>query len=325
MSVLNKVIKIGLIIFLLFTSDSLYKLIYSQNITTSEKKEMVYPWKFPDETQIPAGLEGEYIRYGRQLINETYKFLGPEVKDVKMRFAGSNMSCKNCHLAGGTKQFTAGYIGVLGRFPQYRSRSNSVITIENRINDCFERSLNGKHIPLDSKEMKSIVFYMKWLSTDVPVGAKVDGQGLINLPLLNRAASPDNGKKIFMAKCISCHGINGLGIKKGKSGVEGYIFPPLWGKDSYNDGAAIHRLITATKFIKANMPFGAPNLTLEEAYDVASYINSHERPKKSGLEKDFPVLSDKPVDTPYPPYNDKFSLEQHKVGPFKPMIKEIKK
>ncbi len=329
----TKVISTGMITLIILFSGSAYKFNSFQNLfkpgkaqaeeKPAEKKEEIFPWKFPDEEKIPALAEGDYILYGQKLINETSRYLGPEVKNSKMRFAGSNMSCKNCHLAGGTKQNTAGYVGVYGRFPQFRVRSNMVETLENRINGCFERSLNGKPLPLDSKEMKSIVTYMKWLSTDIPVGAKVNGQGLIKIPFLARAASPESGKKVFQQRCMNCHGVDGLGIRRGKQGdSEGYVFPPLWGKDSYNTGAAMYRLMTAASFIKANMPFDNPDLTIEQAYDVAAYISSQGRPVKPGIEKDFPVLKFKPVDAPYPPFNDDFPPEQHKYGPFQTMLKD---
>ncbi len=326
MKTINKITGIVLISFSFLVSEFLYTSIAETGkrpeVDSILKNTIMYPWKIPDESAMPQGMEGEYIKYGKQLIIETYKYLGPEVKDLKRRFAGNNLSCNNCHLDAGTKPFAAGYIGIYGRFPQYRTREDSIVTLENRINDCFERSLNGKGLPFDSKEMKSIIMYMKWLSSEIPVGAKVDGQGLLKIPLLSRAASPKFGKKVFMEKCISCHGIKGQGIRKGKVGnAEGYFFPPLWGKDSFNNGAGMHRLITAASFIKANMPLDNANLSSEQAFDVASYINSQERPEKPGLEKDFPVLGTKPVDAPYPPFNDVFTLEQHKYGPFQPMMK----
>jgi len=84
------------------------------------------------------------------------------------------------------------------------------------------------------------------------------------------------------------------------------------------------RVITAAQFIKANMPFGTtydyPVLTDEEAYDVAGYINQQIRPNKINRDSDFPNLKKKPVSTPHPPYADLFSLEQHQLGPFLPII-----
>jgi thiosulfate dehydrogenase len=101
--------------------------------------------------------------------------------------------------------------------------------------------------------------------------------------------------------------------------ADGYVFPPLWGPDSFNDGAGMHRVLTAARFIKARMPFGQPGLTDEQAFDVAAYINSQPRPAMAGLEVDYPDRALKPVDSPYPPYADPFPREQHRLGPFGPI------
>ena len=63
----------------------------------------------------------------------------------------------------------------------------------------------------------------------------------------------------------------------------------------------------------------------EDAWDVSAYVLSHPRPQKANLNKDYPNLLAKPVDTPYPPYADGFSEEQHKVGPFAPIRAAIEK
>jgi thiosulfate dehydrogenase len=100
----------------------------------------------------------------------------------------------------------------------------------------------------------------------------------------------------------------------------GYLYPPLWGADSFNDGAGMHRIITAANFIRANMPYGTtferPQLTAEQAFDVAAYINTQARPHRSGLDRDYPDRSRKPVDAPFPPYADHFSQLQHTFGPW---------
>ena len=86
------------------------------------------------------------------------------------------------------------------------------------------------------------------------------------------------------------------------------MMPPLWGSDSFNDGAGMARLITAANFVHFNMPHGTdylnPQLTVEQAWDVAAYMISQPRPAKAGLDKDFPDLLTKPVDAPYGPYAD---------------------
>ncbi|UWX53849.1 c-type cytochrome [Maribacter litopenaei] len=111
------------------------------------------------------------------------------------------------------------------------------------------------------------------------------------------------GKLVYDKECMVCHGADGQGIKK--PDVEnGYLYPPLWGPDSFNNGAGMHRVITSAEFIKSNMPFGLatyknPKLTDEEAYHVAGYINSFDRPVKSHTETDYPDKKLKPVSTSY--------------------------
>jgi thiosulfate dehydrogenase len=134
---------------------------------------------------------------------------------------------------------------------------------------------------------------------------------------------------VFSEKCAACHGENGLGVRNGASGdAKGYQFPPVWGPDSYNTGAGMHRVLTAAAFVKNNMPLGAtfadPAISDEEAYDVAAYINSQPRPEKADLEKDFPDRLKKPVYAPFPPWIDGFSAEQHKYGPFEPIRKRMR-
>ena len=124
------------------------------------------------------------------------------------------------------------------------------------------------------------------------------------------------------------HGTDGEGIRRSLPTTDlGYLFPPLWGKDSFNDGAGMGRLINAANFLHFNMPHGAdylnPQLSPEQAWDIAAYVVSQPRPHKANLDKDFPDLLEKPVDAPYGPYADVFSEQQHKYGPFAPIRAEI--
>jgi len=278
---------------------------------------------------LPDNKKGEFIKYGYQIITHTPSIIGPDVKNPDMRYAGNNLACTNCHLESGQKKFSAPFVGVTGRFPQFRKRSNTLATIEDRINGCMVRSMNGKKIPLDSKEMIAMVSYMQWLSRGVPAGKSVKGTGFLKIDPPDRKANLMHGKQIFLTNCVTCHGKNGQGkmVRPGDPS-KGYIYPPLWGPDSFNNGAGMHRLLKAADFIKGNMPFGTtyenPKLTDKEAYDVAAYINSKMRPNKKGKRKDYPDLSLKPIDCPYPPYADHFSQQQHQFGPFQPIIKARK-
>jgi thiosulfate dehydrogenase len=173
--------------------------------------------------------------------------------------------------------------------------------------------------------MKAMVAYLQFLSTDVPVGRVLEGRGAPTLPLLSRPANPEHGATVFLERCAACHQMNGLGMRKGPAGsAAGYLFPPLWGPDSFNDGAGMHRLIVSASFIRANMPQGttsaAPVLSVDAAWDVAAFMNSQPRPARSGLDGDYPDRSRKPADAPFPPFLDSFPLEQHRLGPFQPIL-----
>ena len=127
--------------------------------------------KFQMKKNIPNNEFGELVKYGKELIVHTSKYIGPEVKDSKMRYAGNNLNCQSCHLEAGTKPYSSSYIGIFAAFPQYGARGDSIGTLADRINGCMTRSMNGKALPLDSKEMKAIETYMFWLSQGIPLGA----------------------------------------------------------------------------------------------------------------------------------------------------------
>lgn len=266
-------------------------------------------------------VEKSFIRYGKKLVMETPQFIGPEIGNRAMRFSGNNLACSNCHLDGGMRPFASPFVGVWGTYPNFRGRDNILGTLEDRINGCMERSMNGRPLPVDSREMKAMLAYIKFVNKQVPIGEKVEGQGLAAMTFPDRAADLQKGGIVFRQQCSSCHGENGQGLRKGDPGDgQGYLYPPLWGPDSFNDGAGMHRLLTAARFIKANMPYGTPvgkpALSDEEAYDVAAYINSFPRPEKAHKEKDYPDLKLKPQDCPYPPYADTLPVERHRLGPF---------
>ncbi|MDT3679243.1 MAG: c-type cytochrome [Burkholderiaceae bacterium] len=282
-----------------------------------------------DVDKLPDDHYGRLVRYGKELTDRTFAYIGPEVDDPRMRFAGNNLACSSCHQASATKPFAMPWVGAYSSFPQYRAREDEVSTVEERVNGCMERSMAGKVLPLDSREMKAFVTYMHFLSRGVPTGAKVEGQGLPPYSPPNRRADPAAGEKVYQAKCVVCHGADGAGQRAVAVGsAAGYAFPPLWGKDSFNNGAGMARLLFASSFIKTNMPLGAqhgqPQLSDDEAYDVAAFMLSHDRPVKANTERDFPARWNKPVDSPFPPYVTGAPADQHKYGPFGPLQQKMK-
>ena len=287
-------------------------------------------WQAPDISKLPDDKYGQLVRHGKALMEQTYKHIGPEVTDLKKRYAGNNLACTSCHIDAGGRKFGNPFVGTFVSFPQYRGREDEVSTTEERINGCMVRSMNGRTLPLDGEEMKAMMAYLHFLSTGIPVGAKLEGGGTLRLKPMVRAADPVAGKQVYTATCVACHGDKGQGVRRGKAGdADGYQFPPLWGPDSYNNGAGIARVTLAAGFIKGNMPSGVTHtstvLTDEQAFDVAAFINSQPRPNKPNLDKDFPARKNKPVDAAFPPYTPGFSAAQHKYGPWQPIVEAREK
>jgi thiosulfate dehydrogenase len=306
--ILLRVIVLFLVVLLIFKREQTPKI-----VVLSEPPADC--WTGAGANQIPITAEGELIRYGRNLIANTSQYLGPR---GSVAHISNGMNCQNCHLEAGTKPWGNNYGAVASTYPKFRERSGTIETIEKRVNDCIERSLNGKTIDNNSTEMRAMIAYIKWLGNEVPKGSKPKGTGIMELSYLSRPADPAKGKTIYTTTCERCHGKNG----EGQINVDenGYTYPPLWGNSSYNNGAGLFRLSRFAGYVKNNMPnplnYHSPQLSDEEAWDVAAYVNSQPRPSKD-LGKDWPNLKKKPFDHPYGPYADAWSEEKHKYGPWK--------
>ena len=299
---------------LLVMAIALYYLYSSREIPTKTEKEKIEAstiWHAPDSSTMKT----EQVRYGRKLIANTSYYLGP--KGI-IDSISNGMNCQNCHLAAGTKPFGNNFGSVASLYPKFRARSGGLESIEKRINDCFQRSLNGKPLDSLSNEMKAIVAYINWVGREVPKGKKAEGSGLMEIHFLSRAANPIKGKILYKQQCRVCHQEDGQGMMT--SNQKGYFYPPLWGEHSFNQGAGLFRISNFAKYIRSNMPQTAtylqPILTEEEAWDIAAYVVSLPRPSKE-FKSDWPKLETKPFDHPFGPYADKLSEVQHKLGPWK--------
>ena len=323
--------RIYFILFLLFVFFIFYRTligikIKDQNTTVNKLEAKVdsSAWVGPSSNQIPlADSNGPIVKYGYELIAHTSLYLGPK---GSVQHSTNGMNCQNCHLEAGTKPWGLNYGAVYTTYPKFRERSGSIETIYKRVNDCMERSLNGKALDTNSKEMKAIYAYIQWLGANLPKGKKVKGAGIELLPYLKNAANPMHGKIVYTQNCQKCHGNNGEGVIDATGKM--YVYPPLWGKHSYNDAAGLYQLSKLAGFVKNNMPNGInyhnTTLTNLESWNVAAFINSQPRPTKN-KSKDWPALATKPVDYPFGPYTDSFSEIQHKYGPFNEIVLAKKK
>lgn len=241
---------------------------YALGAKTNSQAKKIISFNPPDEKNIPDNEFGKMVIKGRDIFLDT--------QTHAKEYVGNTLNCVNCHLDAGRLANSSPLWAAYVLYPAYRAKTKKVDTLESRMQGCFLYSMNGKAPAADSEIMKGLVTYMYWLAQGAPVGVKLKGQGYPELNKPTREPSWDAGIKVYEKNCALCHGLDGQGqYVNGKT-----VFPPLWGAKSYNWGAGMHRINTAAAFIKANMPLGQGGiLTEQEAWDVAYYINSHERPK----------------------------------------------
>lgn len=225
----------------------------------------------PSVDDVPAGPKGDAIRYGFELIVHTQQYLKGNV--------GNSLTCQNCHLGAGRTPHAAPFVGLYSLYPIYRTKNGMVTTLPMRINSCFRRSMNGKPLPYDSKEMTALVSYMAWLSEGIPVGTEIPERGFPRIEP-TRPPNPKEGDRLFTAKCAVCHGLDS---------EETAVGPHLWGPQSFNNGAGMARIPTMAAFIKQNMPRDqGGTLTEDEAYDLAAFIATKPRPDFPDRIHDYP-------------------------------------
>lgn len=216
-----------------------------------------------DPRTVPAGQVGDMVRYGYELMTQSRAHLKPYIT--------ANMDCAACHLNGGTKARGGTFAGIAAQFPQWNKRAKRVISLQDRVAECFLYSMNGRPPAYQSREMEALVAYITYLSRGTKIGSKPDPA--VRIAHFNAPSPPDpkRGAQLYAQKCAMCHAANGGGSSE---------YPPLWGPASFNDGAGMHRLWTMAGFVRYNMPKNAPGtLSDQEAYDVSAYVLSHSRPK----------------------------------------------
>lgn len=236
------------------------------------------PFSIPSPQTIPAGPLGDAIREGQSIMNTTKAALPANV--------GNGLNCSSCHLNAGTVPNASPFVGIWGAFPAYFTRSGAVETLADRINDCFRRSMNGTVIAVDGLPMRAMLAYISWLSTGVPTGSSVEGRGFLALAPPSRPPDAGRGATLYEQRCAACHGKDGGGTP-GPGGT--FVMPPLWGPQSFNDGAGMSHIATAAAFIHAKMPLGQGGSLPElDAWDIAALVVGAPRPVFNAKATDFP-------------------------------------
>lgn len=213
----------------------------------------------------------------RDMVMKGYKIL-LETRERLPDYAGDVLSCANCHFSAGNTfgGFNGGIslVGVTKHYPQERP-GGKPFTLEDRINGCFLRSMNGKPLPKDSSEMQAMIAYLDWISKPAEIVEKAEWLGLPKLKS-EHVPNPRNGEALYKVYCWDCHGERGQGQpRKFDLG-----YPPLWGDDSFNQAAGMNDIGRFSSFIYHNMPYQeAPFLTIEEALDIAAYVTDRPRPE----------------------------------------------
>jgi thiosulfate dehydrogenase len=254
---------------------------------------MVTAWEVPKNPLTDTSLDesplSKQIRWGYQIFVDT--------PQQATRFAPSKVSCANCHLNAGQRERALPLVGLAGVFPEYNARAGRLISLADRIVECFNRSENGtgrlvsgsdpgagdetaEALPSPtSKEVLALSAYITWLGKGYPVGQSPAWRGRNSIAENARIPvdrlDPQKGRDLYLEKCVTCHGSDGQGVQIGdkKAG-------PLWGPDSWNDGAGAARVYTLAGIIRYTMPYLDPgSLTYEDAMLVAAFITSQRGPQ----------------------------------------------
>jgi thiosulfate dehydrogenase len=223
----------------------------------------------PNESAIPNNEFGAMVRQGREIFEDP--------RHNAAGYVGNALRCSGCHLDAGRKPDSAPLWAAYVAYPEYRAKNKRVNTFEERLQGCFQYSMNGKAPPLGDPVLVALESYAYWLASGAPIDPKLPGRGYPKLRKPPLPADFTRGQAVYAQRCALCHAGDGAGqlANDGSS-----AFPALWGDASFNWGAGMASISNAAGFIEANMPLSQPNsLTLQEAWDVATYMDSHERPQ----------------------------------------------
>ena len=245
----------------------------------------------PPESAIPKGDFGDEVRLGEQIFRE------PGLHATK--FVGNDLRCSNCHLDAGRLAGSAPMWAAYVSYPAYRKKNGHVNSFQERLQGCFRYSMNGKVPPLGDPVLVALESYSYFLAKGLPTGEKAPGKGFPEVP--KPASAPDykRGAEVYAQSCAACHGPDGAGQKSdGK-----VVFPALWGARSFNWGAGMASVKNAAEFIHAEMPLGmGGSLTPQQAWDVATYVDSQVRPQDPRFTGDVQATRETFHKTPFSMY-----------------------
>lgn len=235
----------------------------------------------PPESTLPTGGRyGAMILLGENIFTDTPRYAG--------NYVGNRLSCSNCHLDRGRSPTAAPMWAAVPTFPKYRRKNDRVNTLQMRIQGCFRYSENGRAPPPDGRALVALTTYMHWLATGLPIGVKPKASGYPKMAEPADGFDRERGRNVYASHCALCHGEEGQGRIAGGE----QVFPALWGPQSFNWGAGMHRVNTAAAFIKYNMPFSdGGSLSNQQAWDVAAWVDSQPRPQDPRFKGDVAVTA----------------------------------
>lgn len=200
--------------------------------------------------------------YGKRLMTNTPEYLE--------RFIPNRLACSSCHIDAGTEPGELSLVNAVHNYPRP----------EDRINLCVTRNMNGRPLPENGDEMTGMVAWLRFLAEDYAATGASERKSHDPARFVKpaRTADPKAGAGLFGKRCADCHGKDGAGLLASRDPKQGYLFPPLWGLESWGDASEMADATTAARFIKAKMPLGQANLTDDEAWDLAAFVEIKPRP-----------------------------------------------
>ena len=246
---------------------------------------------------LPPGPLGQSIQRGHDMMMSSTA--SAEMK----RHVGNALNCSSCHINAGDTAAPGNLRETASKFPSFSPREGVVITLEDRIANCFMRSMSGMRPSTDSQVVVDMAAYIGWLDKGKPIETPPAPPSAPSpYPAMLKAATHTDavaGEAVYKANCAACHGADGAGMPG--------AFPPVWGAGSYNAGAGLANIAKLAIWVKGNMPLGNPHLTPQQAFQVALYVDTQPRP-------DFVLSQHLPASEPADDYNASVRAETDSVA-----------